>query len=409
MKSNAKLVKTRDGKNYLTPFILITTLFFLWGFAHSILDVLNKHFQDALSISKAHSAMIQAVVYGSYCLMALPAGNIIRKYGYRAGVVTGLLLYGAGALLFIPGERIMSFNFFLFSLLIIGCGLACLETAANPYVTVLGDRESAERRINLSQSFNGLGWICGPLVGGLFIFAADGGEGSVAAPYAIIDCVVLAVALVFSRIKLPEIIVEEDSSATRDGNRGGLWSHRRFVFGLIALFFYVAAQTGVNSFFINYVNENAGIEPREAALWLSFGGMGLFMAGRMAASWVMEYIRAEKMLAYLATGAVVSMVIVIFGKGFGAVLAFFLCFLCESIMFPTIFALSIKGLGEHTKRASSYLIMGIAGGAVAPVIMGVIADRINMATGFIIPLVCYLVILAFATDLLRSRKAVSGK
>ncbi|WP_072532337.1 sugar MFS transporter [Bacteroides ilei] len=409
MKSNAKLVKTRDGKNYLTPFILITTLFFLWGFAHSILDVLNKHFQDALSISKAHSAMIQAVVYGSYCLMALPAGNIIRKYGYRAGVVTGLLLYGAGALLFIPGERIMSFNFFLFSLLIIGCGLACLETAANPYVTVLGDRESAERRINLSQSFNGLGWICGPLVGGLFIFAADGGEGSVAAPYAIIGCVVLAVALVFSRIKLPEITVEEDKSATRDGNGGGLWSHRRFVFGLIALFFYVAAQTGVNSFFINYVNENAGIEPREAALWLSFGGMGLFMAGRMAASWVMEYIRAEKMLAYLATGAVVSMVIVIFGKGFGAVLAFFLCFLCESIMFPTIFALSIKGLGEHTKRASSYLIMGIAGGAVAPVIMGVIADRINMATGFIVPLVCYLVILAFAADLLRSRKAVSGK
>lgn len=409
MKSNAKLVKTRDGKNYLTPFILITTLFFLWGFAHSILDVLNKHFQDALSISKAHSAMIQAVVYGSYCLMALPAGNIIRKYGYRAGVVTGLLLYGAGALLFIPGERIMSFNFFLFSLLIIGCGLACLETAANPYVTVLGDRESAERRINLSQSFNGLGWICGPLVGGLFIFAADGGEGSVAAPYAIIGCVVLAVALVFSRIKLPEITVEEDRSATRDGNGGGLWSHRRFVFGLIALFFYVAAQTGVNSFFINYVNENAGIEPREAALWLSFGGMGLFMAGRMAASWVMEYIRAEKMLAYLAMGAVVSMVIVIFGKGFGAVLAFFLCFLCESIMFPTIFALSIKGLGEHTKRASSYLIMGIAGGAVAPVIMGVIADRINMATGFIVPLVCYLVILAFAADLLRSRKAVSGK
>lgn len=409
MKSNAKLVKTRDGKNYLTPFILITTLFFLWGFAHSILDVLNKHFQDALSISKAHSAMVQAVVYGSYCLMALPAGNIIRKYGYRAGVVTGLLLYGAGALLFIPGERIMSFNFFLFSLLIIGCGLACLETAANPYVTVLGDRESAERRINLSQSFNGLGWICGPLVGGLFIFAADGGEGSVAAPYAIIGCVVLAVALVFSRIKLPEITVEEDRSATRDGNGGGLWSHRRFVFGLTALFFYVAAQTGVNSFFINYVNENAGIEPREAALWLSFGGMGLFMAGRMAASWVMEYIRAEKMLAYLAMGAVVSMVIVIFGKGFGAVLAFFLCFLCESIMFPTIFALSIKGLGEHTKRASSYLIMGIAGGAVAPVIMGVIADRINMATGFIVPLVCYLVILAFAADLLRSRKAVSGK
>lgn len=403
MKPKAKLVKTRDGKNYLTPFILITTLFFLWGFAHSILDVLNKHFQDALNISKAHSALIQAVVYGSYCLMALPAGNIIRKYGYRAGVVTGLLLYGAGALLFIPGERIMSFNFFLFSLLVIGCGLACLETAANPYVTVLGDKESAERRINLSQSFNGLGWICGPLVGGLFIFAADGGEGSVAAPYAIIGCVVLAVALVFSRIRLPEISVAEETDREQTG-KTRLWSHRHFVFGLAALFFYVAAQTGVNSFFINYVNEHAGIEPREAALWLSFGGMGLFMAGRMTASWVMEYIRAERMLAYLSAGAVVSMVIVISGSGIGAIPAFFLCFLCESIMFPTIFALSIKGLGEHTKRASSYLIMGIAGGAVAPVIMGAIADRTDMAAGFTVPLVCYLVILAFAADLLRKEK-----
>ena len=152
---------------------MITTLFFLWGFAHSILDVLNKHFQDALSISKTHSALIQAVVYGGYFLMAMPAGEIIRRYGYRTGVITGLILYGIGALLFIPGEQIMSFPFFLFSLFVIGCGLTCLETAANPYVTVLGEKESAERRINLAQSFNGLGWICGPLVGGLFIFTTN--------------------------------------------------------------------------------------------------------------------------------------------------------------------------------------------------------------------------------------------
>lgn len=169
-----KLVQTRDGKNFLLPFILITSLFFLWGFAHSILDVLNKHFQDALGITRTRSALIQAVVYGGYFLMALPAGNIIRRYGYRAGVLTGLLLYGIGALLFIPGERIMSFEFFLFSLFIIGCGLTCLETAANPYVTVLGEPESAERRINLAQSFNGLGWICGPLAGGLFLFLKTG-------------------------------------------------------------------------------------------------------------------------------------------------------------------------------------------------------------------------------------------
>jgi FHS family L-fucose permease-like MFS transporter len=184
-------------QSYLVPFILVTSLFFFWGFAHSILDVLNKHFQDALVISKSRSALVQAVVYGGYFLMALPAGSIIKKWGYRTGVVTGLILYGIGALLFIPGERIMSFEFFLLSLFIIGCGLTCLETAANPYITVLGDKNSGPQRLNLAQSFNGLGWICGPLIGGLLIFAGkSGNDGSVALPYAIIGIVVLIVAVV---------------------------------------------------------------------------------------------------------------------------------------------------------------------------------------------------------------------
>ncbi|CCY89739.1 MULTISPECIES: sugar MFS transporter [unclassified Phocaeicola] len=400
MKQKIKLVQTADGVNYLVPFVLITTLFFLWGFAHSILDVLNKHFQDALSISKTHSALIQAVVYGGYFLMAMPAGEIIRRYGYRAGVVTGLLLYGIGALMFIPGERIMSFEFFLLSLFIIGCGLTCLETAANPYVTVLGEKESAERRINLAQSFNGLGWICGPLVGGLFLFSADGGSGNIAIPYAIIGILVLLVAIVFSRIHLPEISIPEEPVSTTTTNKStSLWKHRNFTFGLIALFFYVAAQTGINSFFINYVTEHINISAREAALWLSFVGMGLFMAGRMAGSWIMGFIRAEKLLAFVAAGAILAMILVMMGLGHISSGAFFFCFLCESIMFPTIFALAIRGVGEHTKRASSYLIMSIVGGAIAPVIMGYIADTISTATGFIVPLLCFIVILAYAIDL----------
>jgi FHS family L-fucose permease-like MFS transporter len=400
MKQKIKLVQTADGVNYLVPFVLITTLFFLWGFAHSILDVLNKHFQDALSISKTHSALIQAVVYGGYFLMAMPAGEIIRRYGYRAGVVTGLLLYGIGALMFIPGERIMSFEFFLLSLFIIGCGLTCLETAANPYVTVLGEKESAERRINLAQSFNGLGWICGPLVGGLFLFSADGGSGNIAIPYAIIGILVLLVAIVFSRIHLPEISIPEEPVSTTTTNKStSLWKHRNFTFGLIALFFYVAAQTGINSFFINYVTEHINISAREAALWLSFVGMGLFMAGRMAGSWIMGFIRAEKLLVFVAAGAILAMILVMMGLGHISSGAFFFCFLCESIMFPTIFALAIRGVGEHTKRASSYLIMSIVGGAIAPVIMGYIADTISTATGFIVPLLCFIVILAYAIDL----------
>ena len=180
------LFRTADGKNYLWPFVLVTSLFFLWGLAHSILDVLNKHFQETMDgVGKTESALVQAVMYGGYFVMALPAGQIIKRYGYRAGVITGLLLYGIGALLFIPGGQLLSFPFFLFSLFVIGCGLTCLETSANPYVTVLGNVEGAARRINLSQSFNGLGWIVGPLIGGHFAFAVGADKGSIAIPYAI--------------------------------------------------------------------------------------------------------------------------------------------------------------------------------------------------------------------------------
>ena len=388
------LVRTKEGRSFLLPFILITSLFFLWGFAHSILDVLNKHFQDTMEITRTRSALIQAVVYGGYFIMALPAGNIIRRFGYRAGVLTGLVLYGMGALLFIPGGRIGSFEFFLFSLFVIGCGLTCLETAANPYVTVLGDPEGSERRLNLAQSFNGLGWICGPLVGGFFLFA---GGGDVSTPYAIIGCIVLAVALVFARVKLPEIgdtpapRMKEESTDSR-----GLWKEATFTFGLVALFLYVAAQTGINSFFINYATETAGISAHEASVWLSFGGMGLFMAGRMGGSWLMRSVRAEKVLTACAVGAVASMAAVILLPGKAGWYGLLCCFLCESIMFPTIFALALRKTGSNTKRASSFLIMSIVGGAIAPVLMGAIADTSSMAAGFSVPLVCFVVIAVYA-------------
>ncbi len=391
-----KLVQTKKGENFLVPFLLITSLFFLWGFAHSILDVLNKHFQDAMEISKTRSALIQAVVYGGYFLMAIPAGKIIRKFGYRCGVITGLLLYGIGALLFIPGSHWMSFEFFLFSLFIIGCGLTCLETAANPYVTVLGDPESAERRINFSQSFNGLGWICGPLVGGFFLFSNEG-EPNIAAPYACIGGVVLLVALIFSRVNLPEVKAEEETEASAAaGGTVRLWKTASFVVGLVALFMYVAAQTGINSFFINYMTENAGIDAHEASLWLSFGGMGLFVFGRIIGSWLMAFLRAEKLLALLGIGAMLSMLCVIFLPGEQGRYFFFTSFFCESIMFPTIFALAIRETGAATKKASSYLIMSIVGGAVAPLMMGAIADTYSMAVGFVVPLVGFLVVSGYA-------------
>lgn len=384
------------------PFVLVTSLFFLWGLAHSILDVLNKHFQETMDgVGKTESALVQAVMYGGYFVMALPAGQIIKRYGYRAGVITGLLLYGIGALLFIPGGQLLSFPFFLFSLFVIGCGLTCLETSANPYVTVLGNAEGAARRINLSQSFNGLGWIVGPLIGGHFAFAVGADKGSIAIPYAIIGVVVLCVALVFAQVKLPEVQADGVTQTASAHATDSLWQHRNFVYGLIALFLYVAAQTGINSFFINYVTEHASVSNVNASLLLGFGGMGLFMAGRMGGSWLMLRVRAERVLLYCAVGATLAMAVLLSGAGVAGVAAFMLCYLCESIMFPTIFALALKGVGQHTKRASSFLIMSIVGGAIAPVLMGLIADHASMAMAFIVPLCCFVVIAAYAARFAR--------
>lgn len=383
-------MKSIVTRKYLIPFALVASLFFCWGFAHSILDVLNKHFQNLLEISKTRSALVQAMVYGGYFIMAIPAGVIIRKWGYKAGVITGLILYGIGALLFVPGERMMSFEFFLLCLFIIGCGLTCLETAANPYVTVLGEPETAASRLNLAQSLNGLGWIVGPLVGGLIIF---GDTGSVALPYAVIGIAVLAIAIIFSRMQLPEIV---ENTTSQKAGIDKLTQSVPYLFGLVALFAYVAAQTGVNSFFINYVTEaSTTITNQQAALMLSFGGMGLFLVGRLLGTWLMNYLPAPHLLLICALGAILCMIGVIWGGTIGLI-ALTITYLFESIMFPTIFALALQGLSTSaTKRGSSYLIMTIVGGAIAPILMGYIGGT-NMAVGFIIPLICYLVVAIYA-------------
>ena len=393
----SSIVRDRSGKSYVVPFILVTSLFFLWGFAHSILDVLNKHFQDVLVISKARSGLVQATVYGGYFLMAIPAGRIIRRWGYRSGIVLGLLLYGIGALMFIPGGKIMSFPFFLASLFVIGCGLTCLETSANPYVTVLGDSDSAVRRLNLAQSFNGLGWIAGPLVGGLLILGPD---SNISLPYAMIGAVVLVLGLVFSRLPLPSIdngTACDGGQASSDGQTASIWKMKTFRYGVPALFLYVAAQTGINSFFINYVTEaNASIDPQTAALMLSFGGMGLFMAGRLLGTVLMGRISPKTMMSVCAAGAVLCMCLVIFCDGACGTAALCVTYLFESVMFPTIFSMALADIrGEGTKTASSYLIMSIVGGAVAPVLMGLIGES-DMAAGFVVPLICFIFIAAYS-------------
>ncbi|MFH0843232.1 MAG: L-fucose:H+ symporter permease [Bacteroidota bacterium] len=390
-------------QGFLIPFILVTSLFFLWGFAHGCIDVLNKHFQELLSMSKAKSALLQFVFYGGYFLMALPAGLIMQRVGYKKGIIFGLLLFAAGAFLMFPATLIQTFGSFLFCLFVIACGLTCLETAANPYTTVLGPPESGERRINFSQSFNGLGWIAGPLVGGMLIFSLNGNSGnkfsSIALPYLLIGTLVLIVAIFFWRVHFPAVREETqaENDETSTGRLSDLLKYPHFVLAVIAQFLYVAAQTGINSFFINYVTEEMpSISNLQASQILGLGGFGLFWLGRFSGSTLfMRIVKPNKLLAFYALMNVITMSLVVAGLGWISVIALFATFFFESVMFPTIFALGIKGLGPLTKKGSSFLVMAIVGGALIPVIMGRIADVSNMALGFIVPLVCFVFIFYF--------------
>ncbi len=398
----SSLLKNRDGRNYLVPFILLTSLFFLWGFAHGLLDVLNKHFQQLLHVTRAESGLVQFSVYGGYFLAALPAGYFMNRFGYKKGILVGLLLYATGAFLFYPAALSQSFGPFLAALLIIAFGLAFLETAANPYVSVLGPSGSAERRLNLSQSFNGLGWIFGPLTGGLIIFGLQSaGENpftSISWPYLGIGVVVLLVALFFYRTPFP-VITEEQQAGAGDHRYRDLLKHPHFILAVAAQFFYVAAQTGINSFFINYTTETiSGVTNEQAAIILSFGGMGLFWAGRLSGSFLMRSFAPHRLLSCYAALCMGMMLIVIAGMGWISVSALFITYFFMSVMFPTIFVLGIKGLGPLTKKASSFLVMAIVGGALCPMLMGYIADHSAMNRGFFVPLVCFAFVLYYGIE-----------
>jgi MFS transporter, FHS family, L-fucose permease len=385
-------------QGFLVPFILITSLFFLWGFAHGCIDVLNKHFQELLHMSKAKSAFLQFVFYGGYFLMAIPAGMVMQRFGYKRGIIFGLLLFASGAFLMLPATLIQTFGSFLFCLFIIACGLTCLETAANPFTTILGPPEFGERRINFSQSFNGLGWIAGPLVGGMLIFSNNGNGNkfaSIALPYLLIGTLVIIVAVLFWRVRFPEL-KEESPAETTAGDQSearmkDLLKHPHFILAVVAQFLYVAAQTGINSFFINYVTEEIpSLTNQQAAQILGIGGMGLFWLGRFSGSTLfMRIIKPNKLLAFYAVANVTTMALVVAGLGWVSVIALFSTYFFMSVMFPTIFALGIKGMGPLTKKASSILVMSIVGGALIPVLMGYIADVSSMALGFIVPLICF--------------------
>ncbi|MEJ0091655.1 MAG: sugar MFS transporter [Limisphaerales bacterium] len=461
-RNSGNLFRTADGKNLFITFVLVTSLFLLWGFCNGMIDILNKHFQDSLRINKEQSGLVQSANYLAYFLMAIPAGLIARKFGYKGGILVGLTLIAAGAFWFIKAAGIGEYWAFLLGLFIIAAGMTCLETIANPYTTVLGPPESGATRINIAQTINGGGWILGPIVGGYFVFS--GGEDAnanagLSAPYLGIGIFVALLLVVFAVSKVPDLhaVDESQKSAAQkirlkpSGRQlvfigaalaivcdllyffiapilGLIWAllhlnpellqpakyglllaayvaafvlvsknwdmfrRKHFTLGIGAQFFYVAAQTGIFSFCVNYILENdPGVTKLQASKWLGAIGFGLFMFGRLCGSFVIGQFKPHLVLATYALINIGLTALAMLGGKLG-MYAMFATFFFMSVMFPTIFALGIRGLGDHTKLGSSLIVMSIVGGAIAAPFMGRLADTHSMRVGFVVPLVCFVFI-----------------
>jgi FHS family L-fucose permease-like MFS transporter len=461
-KSGGSLFKTAAGKNLFLTFALVTSLFLLWGFCNGMIDILNKHFQDSLHINKQQSGLVQFANYLGYFLMAIPAGLIARRFGYKGGILTGLVLIAAGAFWLIHAASLGTYSAFLLGLFVVAAGMTCLESIANPYTTVLGAPEHGATRINIAQTFNGVGWILGPIVGGYFVFSGQAGANAnagLSTPYLGIGIFAAVWVLVFVFAPVPDLHAEDESSKSAGqkasskpagGQLAGIgiallvvwgllyffiapilglvWAlvnlpdnllgpskyglvvvaylasfivvvknwdmfrRKHFTLGVVTQFLYVAAQTGIFSFCVNYVIENdPGVTPANAAKMLGAIGFVLFTLGRFCGSGVISQFKPHLVLAaYAAVN--VALTAVCMGGGKLGMYAMFGTFFFMSVMFPTIFALGIRGLGDHTKLGASLIVMSIVGGAIAPPFMGHIADEHSMRTGFIVPLVCFVFI-----------------
>jgi MFS transporter, FHS family, L-fucose permease len=409
------------SNKYLVPFVLITSLFFMWGIANNLNGILIPHLRKALQLSNMQSTFVDTAVYMAYFLMAIPAGVILKKMGYKKGIIIGLLVFAAGALLFLPAANMRAYPVFLLGLFILGCGLTLLETAANPYATRLGDPEDATFRINLAQSFNGLAVAVGPIIGALFILSGKSfSEAELAAmpeidkiayltseaqsvkmPYMVLGGALILLAILFYFMNLPELDDKNDKNAqntdlSRGYREGGVfdtlkYSHVRWA--VIAQFFYVGAQVCVTSFFVRMAM-SGGVDEKTAGYYLGTIYGLLFMVGRFAGSAILKYVAPAKLLTLCALASIFLSAVAIFTKGELVVYALGAMGFFMSIMFPTIFSLGITGLKEETKSASSLIVMAIIGGAIFPVIMGGIIDASgdNIQIGYIVPMLCFFVI-----------------
>ncbi len=440
-----------DGQDLTFTFILVSSLFFLWALCNGMIDVMDRHFQEELNLSKAQSAWVQFAHYLGYFLMSMPAGWLATRLGYKRGIITGLLIVAAGGFWFLPATHISvlaragvvtpatAFLGFLAGVCVIATGLTFLETIANPYTTVLGDPRYAATRINLAQSCNGLGWIFGPPLGGIFFYSKDAmgrstGSQTLYIPYLGLAIGALVIAAIFVFARVPDIKTEDTyhlDDAPAPGASHCIWSHPHFVLAVAAQFFYVAAQAGIFSFFINYMTAET---PPLPASWASIGWLGgwfetaktgalalsdkgaanlasvafgCFLLGRITGSALLRKAPAHKVLGLYGLMNVVAAALVFLKLGWLSVACVFASYFFMSIMFPTIFALGIYGLGARAKKASAFIVMAIMGGAVLPKLMGYVADRFDMSRGFIVPAACFGVVAFYGFNWPKFSKADS--
>lgn len=408
----------------LLPLILVTSLFFLWALTSNLIPTLIPHLKKACRLTDFQSAFIDSAYWIAYFIIAIPSGLVMKKFGYKKAIIAGLLIAALGTFLFYPAAEKRTFAFFLAALFIVGSGLTFLETAANPYMTMLGSTETAAQRLNFAQAFNGLGafiaafFLSKIILSGREISdeilskmsAADvntlltNEAKSVQMPYLIIGFILLIVAFIFIATRFPAEQKETEVNNSND-NKLNLFQHKNLLLGIAAQFFYVGAQVCISSFFIRYAQHAAGLGELNAATYLGFLLM-VFMVGRYVGTFVMQYIQPAKLLAIYSLANIILLAIIVFVGGKVSIYALIGVEFFMSIMFPTIFSLVINGLGEKTKMASSYIVMAIVGGAIFPVIMGKVSDMFDIQLAYIVPAACFLVVLYFAVKVKTNNETV---
>jgi FHS family L-fucose permease-like MFS transporter len=378
-------------KSYGFALVSLTTLFFMWGFITSLNDILIPHLKSVFDLNYTQAMMVQFCFFGAYFMVSLPAGIITDKLGFKKGIVIGLVIAGLGCVLFYPAAAMRSYPLFLGALFVLASGITLLQVSANPYVSLLGDAKTASSRLTMTQAFNALGTTIAPFFGAYLILSeavqtVEQQADAVQMPYLMLATALFFLAAVFAWLKLPSLKNEVQTKQIT----GSAWQYRHLVLGAVGIFVYVGAEVSIGSFLVNFLGEKdiAGMEEIKAAKYIAYYWGGA-MVGRFIGAAVMQKIDAGKALCFNAVGAIVLIAITMFSSGQLAMWSILLVGLCNSIMFPTIFSLAIKGLGDHTGQASGILCLAIVGGAILPLMQGVLADSMGIQLAFFLPLLCY--------------------